>query len=380
VVFLDDWNWSAFLQLAPALRRAGVRTVRVSTAGLRRTRVCSWLLFDRYEIASDGLGHAQLREILAGETIVDIQYSEALANSVRWATGSLSPELAERLGKRLDLVDKLAASQLFAAAGIRTPATASVCDVSPQEIAVKFGFPVVVKPKVGCGGANVTIAHDLDELVTAASVDNPEDFFFEEFITGTKFDYAAAVSPTAVEQEIAYRVLQWQRPVGRATEVETIEDPRLVAFGRRVIGVSGCTGLVNMDVMRDEHGDDWLIDFNPRAFGASGNFRAAGINTSQGYLRSIGQRSDPPTRTSPVIGQRINVFPTTLEDLVKSGSIVRTTAVFTRQSLPFIKWLGFRYWLSEALSTAMTLFSTRTKRSRVGRQSLSPRRLEEANV
>src|ERR1700722_2954694 len=131
VVFLDDWNWSAFLQLAPALRRAGVRTVRVTTAGLRRTRVCSWLLFDRYEIASDGLGHAQLGEILAGETIVDIQYSEALAKSVRWAAGSLSPELAERLGKRLDLVDKLAASQLFAAAGIRTPATASVCDVSP---------------------------------------------------------------------------------------------------------------------------------------------------------------------------------------------------------------------------------------------------------
>jgi hypothetical protein len=150
--------------------------------------------------------------------------------------------------------------------------------------------------------------------------------------------------------------------VGRATEIETIEDAQLMAFGRDVIGVSGCTGLINMDVIRDHQGSDWLIDFNPRAFGAAGNFRAAGVDTSQGYLRAIGERSAPPTRTTPVIGVRITVFPTTLEELIQRGSIWGTGVAFLRQSGPFLKWLGVRYWLSEALSTAMTVSSTRSGR------------------
>ncbi len=79
----------------------------------------------------------------------------------------------------------------------------------------------------------------------------PESLFYERFIDGTKLNYAAIVSPTGIEQELTYRVTKWQQPVGRASEVETIDDPQLVAFGRQALEVVGCTGLVNMDVIRD---------------------------------------------------------------------------------------------------------------------------------
>jgi predicted ATP-grasp superfamily ATP-dependent carboligase len=222
-----------------------------------------------------------------------------------------------------------------------------------------------VKPKVGCGGAHVTIAHDLVDLVAATSGSDREDLYYEEFVAGTKLDYAAAVSVTGIEQEIAYRILQWEQPVGRATEVQTVEDPQLVDFGRKVIAAAGCTGLVNMDVIRDAQGCDWLIDFNPRAFGASCNFRAAGIDISQGYLRAIGQRTTPPTRRTPIVGTSITIFPTTLDDLIQSGSVVRTAVAFMRQSVPFLRWLGWRYWLSEGLMTAMAVSSARSKRARL---------------
>lgn len=363
VVFLDDWKWNAFFQLATPLRRAGIRTVRLTTSGLLRSHVSSWLLFDRYAVLPQE-PEPDLEELLRGESIVDVQYSETMAHAVPSVLGSLHRDVAERLARRLDAVDKLAASHRFAHAGIRTPATVPVGELSPQEVAAKFGFPVVVKPKVGCGGANVTIAQDLADLEAATSVENSEDLYYEEFVTGTKLDYAAVVGPTEIEQEIAYRVLQWQPPVGRATEVETIDDPQLVTFGRQVIGVAQCTGLVNMDVIRDAQGLDWLIDFNPRAFGATGNFRAAGLDTSQGYLRAIGQRTAPATRTTPRIGVHIDVFPTTLEALIGSGSIWATGVAFMRQSAPFFVWLGWRYWLSEALSTAMSVASARAGRRR----------------
>jgi hypothetical protein len=84
------------------------------------------------------------------------------------------------------------------------------------------------------------------------------------------------------------------------------------------------------------------------------------VDTSQGYLRAIGQRSAPPTRAAPVIGARITVFPTTLEELIQRGSIWGTGLTFMRQSAPFLPWLGWRYWLSEALSTAMAVSSARS--------------------
>ena len=83
----------------------------------------------------------------------------------------------------------------------------------------------------------------------------------------------------------------------------------------------GCTGLVNMDVIRDEKGLDWLIDFNARAFGGSSSFKAAGIDTSQGYLRAIGS-ADQPLRRAPAHLPTcvFAVFPTCLEDVIDTGA------------------------------------------------------------
>ena len=177
------------------------------------------------------------------------------------------------------------------------PAAMGVADASPAEIAGRYGFPVVVKGRVGYGGERVKITHNLDDLGAAASGwgGEPHDTFYEQYVDGTKLDYAAVVSAVGIEQELTYRVSAVKRePVGGASEVETIHDPQLVAFARKALEVVGCTGLVNMDVIRDKDGRDWLIDFNARAFGGSAGFLRAGIDISEGYLKAIGQRTTPP--------------------------------------------------------------------------------------
>jgi len=363
VVFLDDCRWNAFHQLAPRLRRAGVRTIRVSTESRRKTRIASRLLFDKYAILADESDVEVLREIMAGEDVVDIQFAESLGDLVAKNADLLRPDVAKQVGRRISVVDKFVAAGLFAAAGVRTPEVVPVADATPAEMAERFGFPIVVKERVGYGGERVSIIRDLETLGAATSGDDGStgDLFYEQYVDGTKLDYAAVVSSTGIEQELAYHVTRWRQPVGRASEVETIEDDQLVAFGRRALEVVGCTGLVNMDVIRDDKGVDWLIDFNARAFGGSGSFLAAGIDTSEGYLRAIGLRTIPPTRTSPVIGVRIRVFPTCLEDVISSGSIPRTALAFLRASAPYLGWLGLRYWLSEAFLTADSLRRSRRR-------------------
>ena len=105
VIFLDDCRWHAFHQLAPELRRAGVRTIRVSTEGRSKTRVTSQLLFDRYAVLPDVSDDRVLKEILAEENVVDIQFAESLGQLVGANTDLLRPEVAEQMRRRLAVLD-----------------------------------------------------------------------------------------------------------------------------------------------------------------------------------------------------------------------------------------------------------------------------------
>ncbi len=353
VVFIDDSRWAAFHQLAPLLGRAGVRTVRVGTGRQTASRAASLLVYDRYEVLADPADAAGLGAILAGERVVDIQFVETLGDIVRANLGALDSWVAERVRRRLDMQDKFRAAHIFGDAGVRTPSVVPVTEVSPEDIVARFGFPLAVKERVGSAGANVVIASDLDALIAAARPldDGADNRYYEEYVDGEKLNYAAAVSAAGVEQELAYRVMRWRVPVGTASEVRTLSDPQLDAFGRRAIAVAGCTGLVNIDVIRDRDGRDWLIDFNARAFGGAVCFRWADMDISEGYLRAIGQRAAAPARATAVVDVQFPVFPTCLGEAVRSGSRTRAAAAFLRASWPYLRWVGIRYWVSEALAT-----------------------------
>ena len=365
VVFLDDYRWAAFHQLAPLLRRAGVRTVRVSTGPQAGSRFASRLVYDRYEVLVDPLDAGGLGAILNEENVVDIQFVETLGAIVRPNLRLVDAGVAQRVGQRLAVQDKFAAAHIFGDAGVRTPAVVPVTEVAPDDIATRFGFPVVVKERVGSAGANVVIATDLDALIAAAGRmdESADNRYYEQYVDGEKLNYAAAVTGRGPEQELTYRVIRWLMPAGTACEVQTVHDAQLEAFGRSAVAVAGCTGLLNMDVIRDGEGRDWLIDFNARAFGGAVCFRAAGLDISEGYLRTIGNRAAPVSRAEPVAEVRFPVFPTCLGAVVASGRIGRTATSFVRASWPYLRWVGIRYWVSEALAIAQAVRTARRVRA-----------------
>ena len=206
----------------------------------------------------------------------------------------------------------------------RVPVVIPMADTSPDDIGRKFGFPLVVKARVGSSGDLISIVGDLEELrsVVGAWGAPPECCLYEQYVDGTKLNYAAAVGISGgIEQELTYRISQWRYPAGAATEIETVDDPQLATFGRNAVDVVDCTGLINIDVIRDPQGVDWLIDFNARAFGGSVCFLGAGLDISEGYLVAIGQRQLPPVRRMPLDGIPIRLFPECLWDVIDSGSV-----------------------------------------------------------
>jgi hypothetical protein len=325
------------------------------------TRISSRLLYDRFVAARDETDLDALQTVLTTENVVDIQFPEALGEMVRSCLGSVSAEVSKRIAVRLAATDKFAMSRIFQSSGVRTPPVLAVTEVSCEEAATRFGYPIVLKCRIGSGGADVSLHSDLESLRHAVADSDPATDlrYYEKFIDGEKLNYAAAVSKDEIEQELAYRVTNWLPPLGIATDVETIDDERLLETGRHAIRVSGCLGLMNIDVMRDSAGLDWLIDFNPRVFGGCAAFIASGINLSEGYLRTIDARLTPPVSRSARPGMTIRNFPTSLTSVISSGHLVSAMVEFCRGAIPYLGWLGPRYCVSEALATVSSTLIAR---------------------
>jgi len=364
VIFVDDLRWDAFTQLAARLRRSGIRTVRVTTERGVITRLASRLLFDRYVHFDSQNGVETLRRVLTEENVIDVQLVETLKDLLSPLLALLEPSVAHSVATRLSIMDKYAASETFSRAGVRTPSVLLANGSRPATVAAQLGMPLVAKMRVGCGGRNVTIVTSLNELEAADSsfAGGNTGRYFEQFIEGIKLNYAATVSDEGIEQELAYRVSKWLMPVGTATEIETIDDQALVAFGRRAVLASSCKGLINLDIIRDAQGVDWLIDFNARAFGGGANFLSVDVDVSDGYLRSLGRSDVAVGRRSPVANAKICIFPASLGEALNEGSYRAVALAFLRQSRPYLKSLGWRYWLSEPLRVLEVAAAMRNRR------------------
>jgi hypothetical protein len=356
VVFLDGTRWAAFHQLSPQLRRAGLRTIRVTTGNSSRSWLTSRLVYDRCVFLSSLGAPELLRKVLNQENVVDVQFVETLSELMELVVDVLSDEVANRVRHRHLMMDKWKASVRFRENGIQTPDTVTFNDATPEQAVEEFGLPVVVKDRTGCGGSGVAICGDISELRRAHA-----DFssrgsrsYYERFVDGEKLNYAAVYSSDGLEQELAYQVTRWVPPVGTGIEVVTIEDPSLISVGRIAVEVSNCLGFMNMDVIRDAEGSYWLIDFNARAFGGGTNFLLADLDLSQGYLRSIHWRSATPERQRPDTGIVVEIFPTCLIDAMRTGSYAVVARSFVKSIRPYIRGLGFRYAMSEALTTIDT--------------------------
>ncbi len=84
---MDEYGWDCFFQLSAGLRRAGFRTVRITTTPFRRA--AGHLCFDRTVGLSSPEELDGLAEIVDGERILDVQVVDAL--SVPTARGLARP-------------------------------------------------------------------------------------------------------------------------------------------------------------------------------------------------------------------------------------------------------------------------------------------------
>ncbi len=341
VLFVDEFGWDCFFQLAAGVRRAGIRAVRVTLEP--PSRIASALCFDR-TIRLAGVSElACLGELLGEEEIVDVQVVESLAAATFAGlnAGPDGPGL-RRLERRSVAADKVVVADVLARSGFSVPRTVPA-GTAVDQVAGSLSFPLVHKRRMGSGGQGVSVVRTPDELADRLAVRRDgDDHFFEEFVEGRALQFAGVVDEQGRSLAVTYETLRRKSELGPASEIVSIDDPVLARTGLGVATALGLSGMVNINVIRDAKGRDWVHDVNPRVWGSFVAFRAAGVDFLSAYLDWLHDRP-LSGRRGGAPGVRMDVFPAAVRAVDGSPGAPRTTWRYLRRATPYLRWLGPRY-------------------------------------
>jgi predicted ATP-grasp superfamily ATP-dependent carboligase len=194
--------------------------------------------------------------------------------------GTPSPESVDRA------TDKALLSDLAAAAGLRTPATARLVRGDAGAVG-KFGFPAIVKPlRSRVKNSDGTISTYSARWITAGQAERTLDLLPEGECLVQPYIPGALISVSGVSwqgelicalHQVSVRI--WPEPVGGSAYAETIlPNAELERGVGRLLRMLGWSGLFQLQFIRDSRGEHFLIDLNPRIYGSLALATAAGLN------------------------------------------------------------------------------------------------------
>ncbi len=343
VLFIDEFAWDCFFQLAAGLRSYGFRTVRATLAP--PNRLASALCFDRTIRLAGPSSVRSLPDQLADENVVDIQVVEALAMAATDTLWSLPPTTRRaEWARRMDAVDKPAVLERLRAGGLSTPPTVAGADVTAEEIASALGLPVVHKPRVASSGDGLSVLHsvgDVEALLQAGR--HTSAHVFERYVTGRHIQFAAVLGPDGSGPSVTYETLGRKGQNGPASQIRCLDDETLDATGRKVAADLGIVGLININVIRDSEGGDWIHDINPRVWGSFVAFRAVGVDFLRTYVDLLAGRALACSGRRRCSGTELAVFPGAFRTPRSDESRWHRNGRFLRQLPDYRRWVGTRY-------------------------------------
>lgn len=230
-----------------------------------------------------------------------IRNKDRLDNNIRFFAPDV--EQVESLATKDRLIDVAAAMDVL------TPKSVLVHDLNETlELCRDLPFPVLVKPVDECHGRGISVAADLECLLSRIPKYDREKLaaglVVQEFIEGHNFGAAVVMENGEFRAGLCYRQIH-QQPVsgGTPTLTETSDFSAPVEMLGKILARHKWHGLCQADfIVGKATGKVYLIDINPRMFGALFTSVAAGINFPYLlYQMSQGLSGEP----GPGFGQKV---------------------------------------------------------------------------
>jgi len=336
--------------------------VTVGPAGWRAEHV----LFDRNVSLPSPPTPEEMAQILSEEYVTDVHSTESLAMNT-YAALNLLPisHRSDRWVGRSAILDKWRVSGVLRDLGLRTPDTLLADGTSADEAVAKLSLPIVLKSRVDASGSGVNVFDTLASLRTFfATIQSPNDWFFEQFIHGESLVCASCVSDEGIEVIATYEVLKSIYPRGPSSVVKFRNDAKLEESARTLIDALHIRGLMCFDIIRDSNGVDWIHDVNLRVFSGFSMSQLVGFDFRGAYIRYLlGHGVIQPSRLDALKAESF-AFPQGGKDMYRAGA--RRTAWLRSIQWTWRYWrlLGSRYFLYFTINRPVSSIQRTTARLR----------------
>ena len=222
--------------------------------------------------------------------------------------------------------------------------------VTPDDIIEFFGLPVVRKLRTGSSGDGVSIIRSREELESLTSQQgDPSLYFYERYVDGRHIQFAGLVGAESGNHSVTYETLGRFASMGPASRIRVLDDEELRKTGLKVAEALDLCGMINVNVIRDSDGKDWVHDVNPRIWGSALSFRLVGVDFLGAYiawLRGVGDGDGQSTpRTAPSSKSFRWPMPSPIPMSPQSGCSGDSHA----PTRPFTDYLGTSYVAYESL-------------------------------
>lgn len=214
--------------------------------------------------------------------------------------------------RRLD--DKAAFSTL--ARALQLPIVPSVCAGDEARArAHGLDYPVVLKPVDCSGGIGIRhcTSHQMLESELAKWPAYPQ--LIERYVPGTDVHLTFLSSEGEIVAWEAHEPHPSEKVGYRACRF--YQDEQALAVGRELARALRYTGMANLDFRRDDSGQLWLLECNPRLYRRIGLAAMAGVN----FLQIGLDLADGLWQGAPAVSvrERVVCSPTALPLLVRRG-------------------------------------------------------------
>jgi hypothetical protein len=318
------------VSLAASAKRAGYRVFAVDHFGDQDLKqVCRETLSIVRQKPGKSCGHLtsdfspetllQLTKNLLKKCEIDaVLLSSGLDDSsdVLYALNELVPILGNNPSTIKKIRDKKSFFHELDCLGISHPETAVVEDLEEaMDESKDIGYPIVVKPSSGFGGAGIRKAEDPRELKQAFRETSFIDkkILIQEHISGTHASASlissikGAITLTLNEQLIGMQELGQREPFGYCGNVVPLSAPITVveeckSVVERVIQHFGLLGSNGVDLVISEGGIPYVIEVNPRFQGTLECVeRVLGMNIVEAHVKACAQGVLPKVTKKPSV-------------------------------------------------------------------------------
>lgn len=304
VIFVDDWGWTSFDQVAAGLRHRRWRTIRLTskrpgTGDLPDLRIADRLFYDDCWSLDAPANQGRVFKLLASGRVVDVIAAEQALDDLGLETPIGRALTNHSLGfagtPPEQALDKFWVNEVLASGGIDTPRQAWAAELSPEEAARRFGLPLVIKKPIGAAGYQVRIATTVAEIATqlGALGGAQAPLFYQEHIHGRELLYCAVAGPRGPLVQHAFVVARRVFDRGPTALAALYDRPTVLAAGARATEVLAPQGFLQLCFIEAPDGRVFHIDANLRPWGMLAATLQLGIDFIDAYVRLIGGAEEP---------------------------------------------------------------------------------------